>query len=185
MNVIDSIFTLFREKAQGAYFGENVSEMEHSLQCAHLAERAGSDSPLICAALLHDIGHLLHGLPEDIAERGVDGTHESCGAVWLARNFGPEVVDPVRLHVSAKRYLCVVEPEYLEALSDSSRRSLMLQGGPMSSEETERFEHEPGFRDAIALRRWDDTAKVPTLTVPGLEHYRRHLETAILPQERT
>lgn len=184
MTVIELLFNLYREKGQGAYFGEDVSETEHALQCAHLAEQAGSDSALICAALLHDAGHLLHGLPEDIAERGVDGNHEACGAAWLSRHFGPELVDPVRLHVAAKRYLCAVEPEYLEALSDSSRRSLPIQGGAMSPEEAERFEREPGFRVALALRRWDDAAKVPALVVPGLDHYRRHLEAVLLPWER-
>jgi gamma-butyrobetaine dioxygenase len=176
MNLIDTIFTLFREKGNGAYFGEAVTETEHALQCAHLAEQAGAAPALIAAALLHDVGHLLHGLPEDVAERGIDGRHEEGGAAWLARYFGPAVVDPVRLHVAAKRYLCAVEPDYHAGLSEASQRSLNLQGGPMAPDEVRCFEQEPWFRSAVAVRRWDDGAKVPDLVVPGLDHYRPGLE---------
>ena len=178
MNVVDGLIALFREKGNGAYFGEAVTETEHALQCAHLAEQSGAAAELIAAALLHDVGHLLHGLPEDIADRGQDGRHEDAGAAWLQRSFGPPVVYPVRLHVAAKRYLCAVEPDYRAGLSEASQRSLRLQGGPMSPEEVCRFEHEPWFRSAVAVRRWDDGAKVPGLVVPGLDHYRPCLEAA-------
>jgi [1-hydroxy-2-(trimethylamino)ethyl]phosphonate dioxygenase len=184
MGILDDIFTLFRTKGQGAYFGEAVTETEHALQCAHLAEEAGAGSELIAAALLHDVGHLLHGLGEDIAERGRDGRHEDSGAAWLAQHFGPAVVDPVRLHVAAKRYLCAVAPAYHNGLSAASRLSLSLQGGPFTQDEVRDFEQEPWFRSAIAVRRWDDAAKVPGLTVPGLEHYRQHLETVLSAGEK-
>lgn len=183
MNVIDRIFHLFAEKGNGAYFGEAVTETEHALQCAHLAEQSGAESALIAAALLHDVGHLLHGLPENLAERGIDGRHEEAGAAWLERHFGPEVADPVRLHVAAKRYLCAVEQAYLEELSEASRRSLLLQGGLMSPEEVHGFEQQPRFRSAVAVRRWDDRAKVPGLSIPGLEHYRLCLEAVLRTRE--
>jgi gamma-butyrobetaine dioxygenase len=183
MSIIDRIFTLFRERGRGAYFGEAITETEHALQCAHLAEQSGAASELVAAALLHDIGHLLHGLPEDVAERGVDGRHEEAGASWLKRYFGPAVVDPVRLHVAAKRYLCTVEPNYCAVLSAASQRSLHLQRGFMSSQEVCQFQQEPSFRSAVAVRRWDDGAKVPELSVPGLEHYRTCLEAVLLHPE--
>jgi phosphonate degradation associated HDIG domain protein len=183
MKLIDRIFTLFRDKGQGAYFGEAVTQTEHALQSAHLAEQSGSAPELIAAALLHDVGHLLHSLPEDIAEHGTDGRHEERGASWLKRYFGPAVVGPVGLHVAAKRYLCAVEPDYHAGLSEASQCSLRLQGGPMSQEEVCRFEQEPGFRSAVAVRRWDDQAKVPGLVVPGLDHYRPCLEAVLLEQE--
>jgi gamma-butyrobetaine dioxygenase len=183
MNIIDPLFGLFRDKGNGAYFGEAVTETQHALQCAYLAVLAGSAPELVAAALLHDVGHLLHGLPEDIAERDFDGRHEEAGAEWLARYFGPLVVSPVRLHVAAKRYLCAIEPSYYAALSQASLRSLHLQGGPMSSDEMRRFEKEPWFRSAVAVRRWDDAAKVRDLVVPDLEHYRHCLEAVMLRQE--
>jgi phosphonate degradation associated HDIG domain protein len=182
MNVIDRIFTLFRTKGNGAYFGEAVTETQHALQCAHRAEQSGAAPELVAAALLHDVGHLLHGLGEDLAEQGIDGRHEEGGAAWLNHHFEAAVVDPVRLHVAAKRYLCAVEPDYFAGLSEASRRSLLLQGGPMSPEEVRDFEREPWFRCAVAVRRWDDMAKVPGLVVPGLDHYRPCLEAVRLPE---
>ncbi len=183
MNVIDRILTLFREKGNGAYFGEAVTETEHALQCARLAEQSRAAPAVVAAALLHDVGHLLHGLGEDVAERGIDGRHEEEGAAWLRRHFGASVADPVRLHVAAKRYLCAVEPAYHDGLSEASQRSLRLQGGPMSTEETRRFEQEPWFRAAVAVRRWDDGAKVAGLVVPGLDHYRPCLEAVLVQPE--
>jgi len=183
MSVIDRLFALFRERGLGAYFGEAVTETEHALQCAHLAKQSGAGPELIAAALLHDMGHLLHGLGEDVAEREIDGRHEDVGAAWLGQFFGHAVADPVRLHVAAKRYLCAVEPEYANALSPASRTSLRIQGGPMAGDEVRRFEAEPNFRAAVAVRQWDDAAKVPGLSVPDLEHYRPVLETVLRPAE--
>jgi phosphonate degradation associated HDIG domain protein len=183
VNVIDHILSLFAARGRGAYFGEAVTQTEHALQCAHLAEQSGADAALVAAALLHDLGHLLHGLAEDVAEQGIDGRHEDGGARWLDRYFGPAVVDPVRLHVAAKRYLCAVAPDYAAALSPASLRSLRLQGGPFTPDEVRRFEQEPWFRSAVAVRRWDDVAKVPGLAVPGLEHYRSLLEAVLRQRE--
>jgi phosphonate degradation associated HDIG domain protein len=183
MHVIDHLFHLFAARGNGAYFGEAVTETEHALQCAHLAEQSGAGAALVAAALLHDVGHLLHNLGEDIAAEGIDARHEEGGASWLGRHFGAAVVDPVRLHVAAKRYLCAVEPSYVSGLSPASQLSLRLQGGPFTPDEAARFEREPWFRSAVAVRRWDDQAKVPGLEVPGLEHYRPCLEAALLPLE--
>jgi phosphonate degradation associated HDIG domain protein len=180
VNVIDRLFQLFRDAGQGAYFGEQVSEMEHALQAAHLAEKSGAADELVAAALLHDVGHLLHHLGEDVAERGIDASHERLGADWLAAHFVPAVVAAVGLHVEAKRYLCTGEEAYVAALSPASRRSLQLQGGPMCFEEVRRFEESPFFEAAVAVRGWDDAAKVPGLSVPGLEHYRSRLEAVLL-----
>src|SRR5262245_3349528 len=185
MTVIDRLFALFQQNGNGAYFGEAVNETEHALQCARLAELARSAPELVAAALLHDVGHLLHGLGEDVADRGIDGHHEDVGSAWLGRYFGPAVADPVRLHVAAKRYLCAVEPDYPDRLSPASITSLRLQGGPMTPDEVRQFETEPHFRAAVAVRRWDDAAKVPGLAVPNLGHYRPLLEDVMRPPEST
>jgi predicted HD phosphohydrolase len=149
------------------------------LQSAHLAVGAGADEELVVAALLHDIGHMLSGLPEDIANDGIDDTHEEAGAAWLERHFGFAVTVPVRLHVAAKRYLCAVDRGYLDSLSPASQLSLKLQGGPFAADDARAFEQQPHFKAAVMLRRWDDGAKVPGLDVPALETYRRHLENAL------
>ena len=117
----------------------------------------------------NDIGHLAHGLDEDIADKGKDGYHEVVGERWLGQYFGPAVTEPVRLHVEAKRYLCAVDADYQARLSPASVKSLALQGGPLTPEGVREFEANPFFREAVRLRRWDDEAKVPGLDVPGLE----------------
>lgn len=177
-NVIDHLLKLFRERGDAAYHGEPVSQTEHALQAAWAAEQAGADSWLLAAALLHDVGHLLHNLGEECAAEGLDDRHEELGARWLARYFPPEMVEPLRLHVAAKRYLCAVEPGYFAQLSEASLLSLKLQGGPFSSEEAERFRAGPHAATAVALRCWDEGAKVPGLATPGLDHFRPHLEAA-------
>ncbi|WP_044252113.1 HD domain-containing protein [Isosphaera pallida] len=161
----------FRVKGD-RHYGEHVSEREHALQAAEFARRQGLTDSLVLACLLHNYGHLLHDLGETIAQEGIDAHHEDLGAAALARWFGREVVEPVRLHVAAKRYLCTVDPAYLAGLSPASRLSLELQGGLMNSDEARLFESHPYYGDAVALRRCDDQAKVPGLVVPGLETYR-------------
>lgn len=179
MSIVDEIIQLFRDHGAGLYFGESVTETEHGLQSALLAEQSGAKPSLVVAALLHDIGHLLHEQGEDVADRGIDARHENAGAAWLARHFGPAVVDPVRLHVAAKRYLCATDPAYRSRLSPASEKSLMLQGGPMTADEIGAFEAEPHFRDAVALRHWDDQAKVVGQAVPPIERYRDDLAAAL------
>uniref|UniRef100_A0A7C2P853 HD domain-containing protein n=1 Tax=Schlesneria paludicola TaxID=360056 RepID=A0A7C2P853_9PLAN len=169
-----NVLELFRQRGGSLYGGEAVTEQEHALQAAWLAEQAGAPPALIVAALLHDIGHLLHNLPEDAPDHGIDDRHEHSGASWLRRYFGPEVAEPVRLHVAAKRYLCAVEPRYLQQLSAPSQLSLRLQGGAMSPEEVHDFERHPHAQAAVRLRHWDDAAKIAGLETPLLEHFARY-----------
>lgn len=178
MTITDQIFDLFSTKGDAAYVGDRISQTEHALQSAAQAEKEGAPDSLVVAALLHDIGHLLHNLPGYPAEHGIDDRHEASGRAWLAKWFGSEISEPVRLHVAAKRYLCYAEPQYLRQLSEGSIRSLNLQGGPFSASEAQAFEQNAYWRDACRLRRWDDGAKVFGLAVPGLEHYRARIEAA-------
>src|SRR5262249_23920961 len=175
MDVVNLIAELFKKQGTAAYFGEAVSQAEHALQCAHLAERGGADDALIVAALLHDVGHLLHGLGEDVADRGVDGRHEDVGHAWLARWFGPDVAEPVRLHVAAKRYLGATDPAYLSRLSPASVPSLQPPSRPFTVAEVTEFEHNTHYKSSVRLRHWDDAAKVPELKVPTLDAYRPRL----------
>lgn len=172
------LIELLRERGHSAYGGEAVTQGEHALQSAWQAEQAGAAPALITAALLHDLGHLVHHLPDDSPEQGIDDHHEVVAARRLSRLFGPEVVEPVRLHVAAKRYLCAVEPGYRESLSEPSRVSLELQGGPMSAEEVRRFRENPHGAAAVSLRRWDDLAKVAGLLTPPLDHFVPYIAAA-------
>lgn len=177
MSTADEIFELFKRRGESAYFGEPVSQLEHALQAAYFARQEQAPPPLVVAALLHDIGHLLDDLPEDIAEQGIDARHEEIGQAWLGERFGREVCDPVRLHVAAKRYLCATDRAYFGLLSPASVLSLQLQGGPMSQSEIASFESNPYFRDAVTLRHWDDRAKVQSLATEPLQAYRYLIES--------
>lgn len=175
------IAELIELKAGGQYGLADINQRQHALQSAWLAERQGCSESLIAAALLHDIGHMVHDLGENPAEAGVDDKHEELGHEFLVSMFGPDVTEPVRLHVAAKRYLCAVEPDYFAKLSKDSVLSLSLQGGPMSPEEVAEFEAVPQFRDAVQLRRFDEQAKVKGLETPPAAHFMKYVEKVIQP----
>jgi phosphonate degradation associated HDIG domain protein len=182
MNKSDRVWSeieaVFARRGAASY-GESVSQLAHALQCATLAERRNAPAAEIAAALLHDVGHLIHDLPETIADEGVDTEHESLGAAWLSQHFDAAVADPVRLHVAAKRYLCAVEAGYFDALSAASVQSLELQGGPMDEAEQAAFRREPRHEAAIRLRRLDDEGKDPAMTTPPLGHFRKYVDAVV------
>jgi phosphonate degradation associated HDIG domain protein len=148
-----------------------INQRAHALQTAWLAEQSGGDAAFITACLLHDVGHMVHDLGEDPARAGIDDRHEELGQAWLTRWFGPDVTEPVRLHVAAKRYLCATEADYFAKLSADSVRSLALQGGPMSEAELADYRSNPFAEQATMLRRFDESAKVKDLETPSLAHF--------------
>lgn len=169
---VELIEALFAAEGASEYLGEAVTQAAHMLQAAGLAEDAGADDALIAGALLHDVGHFTGLVSGHELMAGQDNRHSDAGADWLAQWFGPAVTEPVRLHVAAKRYLCAVEPAYADALSPASVYTLGVQGGPMSTAESERFAASPYARDACRLRRWDDAAKDPGAQHPPFARYR-------------
>lgn len=171
MSIIDHIEGLFDERGDSQYGFEAVSQREHALQAATMGEQEGATPSLVAAALLHDIGHLLHDLPDDATEQGIDDRHEELGQRWLRRHFGRDVTEPVRLHVDAKRYLCAIEPAYEASLSAPSKQSMAVQGGIMSPDEAQAFATLDHCEDAVRLRRWDDAAKVVDQKTPSLQHF--------------
>jgi phosphonate degradation associated HDIG domain protein len=179
---VDEVLDLYRRWG-AEHYDEALSQTEHALQCAALARAEGAEDPLVAAALLHDVGHLLELAARDgLGELpSVDQGHESVGARYLAQLFGPQVTAPISLHVRAKRYLCAVDPAYLAGLSEGSARSLALQGGPADADEVAAFEGNPGFDAAVCLRRWDDGGKVDGLEVRGLDDYVALLERLRVP----
>ena len=176
--VIDWLELLYATRGTLTY-GEGVSQREHALQAAHLAEQVGCGPSLIVAALLHDLGHLLDRRGEDAAARGIDTRHEAIAAGLLARLFGEAVAAPVRLHVDAKRYRCAIDPDYRARLSPASAQSLALQGGPMSPAEAATFEARPDADAALRLRGWDEAAKRTGVRTPAFAHFRPYLRAAL------
>jgi phosphonate degradation associated HDIG domain protein len=172
---IADICELFESKGGRAYSGEPVSQLEHALQTAWFAEQAGASPEMIAACLLHDLGHLLNDLGDTPTARGIDDTHQYYAIPFLRGTFGPAVIEPIRLHVDAKRYLCRVRPGYADALSADSKRSLVLQGGVFSAGEAGAFIAQPHAAAAAQLREWDDLAKAAGLATPPLAHFAAHL----------
>ncbi|MEU9132991.1 TauD/TfdA family dioxygenase [Kitasatospora sp. NPDC048540] len=167
---LDTLEQLFEGEGAAEYLGEEVTMAQHMMQAGALAEAAGAPAHLVAAALLHDVGHF-DGTGLELMQ-GRDNRHSHTGAEWLGRWFGPEVTEPVRLHVAAKRYLCAVEPGYRERLSEASEYTLQVQGGPMDEAQAARFAALPGAEDAVAVRRWDEQAKEADAPTPPFAHFR-------------
>ena len=175
-DAVTELAALLEGKGSRRYGLSDVNQLQHALQCAAHAEADSAPPATVLACLLHDVGHMIHQLGENPAGRGIDDVHEQLGADWLAKRFGPEVSEPVRLHVAAKRYLCTVESDYFGKLSADSVRSLELQGGLMSAEELAEFRRHPQHEEAVRLRRFDEAAKDPRASTPDFDHYLRHVE---------
>ncbi|MEY3507580.1 MAG: hypothetical protein RIR44_812 [Bacteroidota bacterium] len=177
--MVQKIVDLFNEKGHSLYGGEAVTQMEHALQAATFAKKNNASDALITASLLHDIGHLLHALPDDAPDFGVDDLHEELAALFLEKYFIKEVVEPAKLHVQAKRYLCFVDAGYYNTLSEPSRQSLALQGGIMNAEEAAEFEKYENYKEAVLLRTWDDLAKDPTMQTDPIEAFAPYIANTL------
>lgn len=169
--IVDFIGDILGRRGAESYLGEQVTMSGHMLQCAMLAEREQAGDELVAAALLHDIGHYCGEFPEDALERGIDNLHEEAGAAILAPYFPALVIDCVRWHVAAKRYLCTVDRAYFKRLSAASVHTLELQGGAMTAEEASAFGLQPNLAAIVRVRQWDEGAKVPGRSTPGYDHY--------------
>jgi phosphonate degradation associated HDIG domain protein len=168
---LPDIELLFARFGANQYSGEPVTQLEHALQTAHFAEESGADDALVTACLLHDLGHLLNDLGETPTLRRLDDTHQYFALPFLRGLFPDTVLDAIKLHVDAKRYLCEANPDYYARLSADSKRSLALQGGVFSAVQATTFLAQTGARDAVMLRQWDDLAKQADLPTPTLAHF--------------
>ena len=188
---IPDIAQLLSSRATTWYGQEAVSQLEHALQCAHLAEAAGETESTVVAALLHDLGHIIgQNKPEDSpAESGdhaapeKDDLHQYVALPFLRSLFPDAVLEPIKLHVDAKRYVCAVDAAYWEAVSPASKHSLVLQGGACDAAQVHAFEALPFCQEAVRLRRYDDLAKVPGAPTAGLAHFSQTMaRVALAPQ---
>jgi phosphonate degradation associated HDIG domain protein len=175
----NEILELLEARGKAQYGREAVSQLQHALQCAQLAEQHHESPETVVAALLHDLGHLLspNEDDEDEPQQQHDDLHQFIALPFLRGVLPDAVLEPIRLHVDAKRYLCAVESGYWDSLSPASRHSLELQGGVFSASEANAFIAQPFAEHAVRLRRYDDWAKMPQRVTPSLAYYRVTLET--------
>lgn len=178
---LEDIELLFSRHGAAQYSGEPVTQLEHALQTAYLAEQSDASDELVTACLLHDLGHLLNEQGETPTLRGIDDTHQYYALPFLRGVFPSAVLDAIKLHVDAKRYLCHASEGYYDRLSDDSKRSLALQGGTFDADEAAAFLAQPGARDAVMLRQWDDLAKQADWRTPSLAHFMTRATRCALP----
>ncbi|ANG62630.1 phosphodiesterase [Marinobacterium aestuarii] len=169
-NIVAFLQTLF-DNCNDAYLGEAVTVSQHMLQGATLAQRGGMPDEVIVGALLHDIGHMVSPLGTFAIDDTWDRHHENSGARLLAGYFPQVVVDCVRHHVAAKRFLCATQPDYFDRLSQASVHSLQLQGGPMTADEVAEFERLPNLETILQVRYLDEAGKCPAMNTPGFSHF--------------
>jgi len=175
---LTDICMLFARKGGREYDGEGVTQLEHALQTAARAEAANASPAIVTAALLHDLGHMLNDQGETPTLRGVDDLHQFAALPFLRALYGDDVLEPIRLHVDAKRYLCATRADYFGALSADSKRSLSLQGGVYSAAEAAAFIAKPHAAAAVEVRLCADLAKIPGAATPPLAHYVAALEAS-------
>lgn len=178
--IIDTIRAHFVAHGANPYSGEPITQLEHALQSAALAEDEDAGDELVVAAFLHDLGHMVGDLEKSDPKR-LDDLHQFRALPLLRPHFGEAVLEPIRMHVDAKRYLCATDPKYAAGLSPVSVNSLRLQGGPYTEAEARKFEAQPYATEAVRLRRWDDRAKVPGRATPGLDHFMAKVKKVMLP----
>ena len=178
MNIIYKIISNFINN-KSLYIGEKVTMSEHMIQSAMIAEKAKSSSSLVCASLLHDYGHFLVKDPDKLVKKELDGKHEDIGYEYLKRFFKKDVVEPIKYHVLAKRYLAR-DKKYYNLLSNASKISLKLQGGKLNKKESNEFEKIPFFKNSIKLRKFDELAKKTNIKIKSINKYKKLLSSQLL-----
>ena len=176
--IINQILYSFQNN-KNLYIGEKISISEHMIQTAMLAEKNNSPKYLVCACLLHDFGHFIIDDPDLFVLKSLDGKHEDIGYNFLVSYFKPEIVEPIKLHVKAKRYLCR-DNYYLHQLSNASIKSLKLQGGVMKDKEAKQFISSQFSKNAITLRKYDDQGKKDNLKIKKIEDYINLINSQLL-----
>ena len=178
MNIIDKIISNFTNN-KSLYIGEKVAISEHMIQSAMIAESTKSPNNLICSCLLHDYGHFILEDPDELVRKKIDGKHEDIGYEYLKKFFKKEVVEPIKYHVLAKRYLAK-EKKYFNSLSNASKISLNLQGGTLNKKESKEFEKKDFFKNSIKLRKFDEVAKKTDIKMKSIVEYKDLLSSQLL-----
>ena len=178
MNIVDQIISNYLNN-KSLYIGEKVTMSEHMIQTAMFAEKTNCSNSLICSSLLHDYGHFILENPDGLVDKNKDGKHEDVGYEFLKKYFIKDVVEPIKYHVKAKRYL-TRDNEYFQILSEASKVSLKLQGGIMDDKEAKEFRDNEFFESSIKLRKFDEEAKKTSLKIKSIKEYKNLLISKLI-----
>ena len=178
MHIINKIISNFKN-SKSLYIGEKITMSEHMIQAAMLAEKAKCNDNLICSCLLHDYGHFIIEDPDELVKNDKDGEHESIGYEYLKNFFKKEIVEPIKYHVLAKRYLAR-DKKYFNFLSDASKTSLRLQGGALNDKESKEFEKKNYFKNSVLVRKFDEAAKKTGLKMKTIDDYKSLLNSKLI-----
>ena len=178
MHILDKIISNFKNN-KSLYIGEKLTMSDHMIQSAMLAEKSKSNDDLICSCLLHDYGHFIIENPDTLVKNNEDGEHESIGYEYLKKFFNKEIVEPIKYHVLAKRYLAR-DIKYLSHLSEASKISLKLQGGVLNDKESEEFKKKKYFKNSVLVRKFDEAAKKTNIKMKSIDNYKSLLKSKLI-----
>ena len=178
MHILDKIISNFKNN-KSLYIGEKLTISEHMIQSAMLAEKAKCNDNLVCSCLLHDYGHFIIENPDNLVKNNKDGEHESIGYEYLKTFFNKEIVEPIKYHVLAKRYLAR-DKKYFNFLSNASKTSLRLQGGALNDMESKEFEKKNYFKNSVLVRKFDEAAKKTGLKMKTIDDYKSLLNSKLI-----
>ena len=178
MHILDKIISNFKNN-KSLYIGEKLTMSEHMIQSAMLAEQAKCNDNLICSCLLHDYGHFIIENPDSLVKNKKDGEHENIGYEYLKKFFNTEIVEPIKYHVLAKRYLAR-NNKYLTFLSEASKMSLKLQGGVLNDKESKEFKKKKYFKNSVLVRKFDEAAKETSIKMKKIDDYSSLLKSKLL-----
>ena len=178
MHILDKIISNFKNN-KSLYIGEKITMAEHMIQSAMLAEKAKSNNDIVCSCLLHDYGHFIIEDPDKLVKNKKDGEHERIGYEYLKKFFNKEIVEPIKYHVIAKRYLAR-EIKYFNFLSEASKTSLKLQGGPLNSKKSKEFEKKDYFKNSVLVRKFDEAAKKTDMKMKSIDDYKSLLKSKLI-----
>ena len=178
MHILDKIISNFKNN-KSLYIGEKLTMSEHMIQSAMLAEKAKCNDNLVCSCLLHDYGHFIIEDPYSLVNNNKDGEHEAIGYEYLKKFFNKEIVEPIKYHVLAKRYLAR-NKKYFNFLSEASKKSLKLQGGILNDDESKEFKKKKYFKNSILVRKFDEAAKKTNIKMKSIDNYISLLKSKLL-----
>ena len=178
MHILDKIISNFKNN-KSLYIGEKITMSEHMIQSAMLAEKTKVNDDLICSCLLHDYGHFIIEDPDELVKNDKDGEHESIGYEYLKNFFKKEIVEPIKYHVLAKRYLAR-DKKYFNSLSEASKTSLKLQGGVLNDKESKEFEKKDYFKNSVLVRKFDEAAKKTDIKIKSIDNYKFLLNSKLI-----